>query len=37
MHTNIIGISSLQSGLNHPLSSIGFYAKSEIVGGSHEM
>ena len=37
MHTNIIGISSFQNGLNDPFSSTGFCFKSKIVEGSHEI
>ena len=37
MHTNIIGISSFQNGLNDPFSSTGFCFKSKNVEGSHEI
>ena len=36
IHNNI-DISSFRNGLNHPLSSIGFYFKSKIIEGSCEV
>ena len=36
MHSDT-GISSFQKGLNHTFSSTGFYFKSGIIEGSHEV